>query len=136
MWFYNLYRTDHYYHQPLSYVPVLTVVNTVFNQSHRREALYTWKRRLGSEATYQKLIDIFECAGHHICAELVRNIILCESENEIDDFSDYDEPIPQPETYPHVTLSSPKFTNRKLSSCDEYLLVNQANVQDLPKGQN
>ena len=97
-----------------------------------------WKQRLGSEATYQKLIDIFECAGYRNYADIVKNLI-CDAENETDDSSDYEEPIPQPETYPHLNLSPlslPNFRNRKMSSCDEYLLINQATAQNLPEGQN
>ena len=102
---------------------------------HRREALYLWKQRLGSEATYQKLISIFEQADFQICAEIVRTII-CEDESEVDD-SDYDEPIPQPETYPNVE-SNPQplpTLSRRISSCDEYLLINPSTANDLPKGE-
>ena len=109
------------------------------NFTYRREALYIWKQRLGCEATYQKLINIFEHAGYCNYAEIVKSIIICDAESEEDDSSDYEEPIPQPETYPHLKpspLSSPKFTNRKMSLCDEYLLINPDNAQDLPEGQN
>ena len=71
--------------------------------------------------------------------KLLKNIICDSPESEGDDSSDYEEPIPQPETYPHLKpspLLSSKFTNRRMSSCDEYLLVNQANAKDLPGGQN
>lgn len=95
-----------------------------------------WKQKLGSGATYQKLIDIFKNAGYHAYAEVVRNIVIHDVEGEIDDFI---EPVPQPETYPILKPSppsSPKQSMRKLSLCEEFLPVNQAAVQDLPEGEN
>ena len=107
----------------------------------RRAALCMWKQRLGSSATYQKLIDIFECADYYALAESVRNIILCDIDSEMDDSSDYDEPMPQPATYPHRRLSllssiSPKFSSCELSTYAEYLLIDQATAKDLPEGEN
>jgi hypothetical protein len=81
------------------------------------------------------LINIFEQADFQNCAEIVRNII-CEDESEVDDSSDYDDPMPQPETYPSVQLNPrplPKLS-RHVSSCDEYLLVNPATANKLLKG--
>ena len=94
--------------------------------------LYLWKQRLGSEATYQKLINIFEQADFQNYAEIVRNII-CEDESEVEN-SDYDEPIPQPETYPNVQSNPqpPPTLSRHISSCDEYILIS---ASDLPKGE-
>jgi hypothetical protein len=103
------------------------------NYSYRREALSI---KLGSEATYQRLMNIFERADFQNCAEIVRSII-CEDESEADDSSDNDEPIPQPETYPDVQLNpqlSPKFS-RSGSSCDEYILKNPSSASDVPKGE-
>ena len=100
--------------------------------------MHIWKRRLGSDATYQKLIDIFECAGYRTYAEIVKSTV-CGDESETDDCSDYDEPLPQPETYPHLQTcppSPPTLSPRRLSSCDEYLLVNQATAHGLPEGEN
>ena len=97
-----------------------------------------WKQRLGSDATYQKLINVFECAGYRTYADIVRNTI-CDAESEMDDSSDYEEPIPQPETYPRLKINpppSPKLSPCRFSSCDEYLLVNPTIAQDLPKGEN
>jgi hypothetical protein len=106
--------------------------------SFRREALYIWKRKLGSEATYQRLINIFEQADFQNYAEIIRNIA-CEDESEEDDSnsSDYDEPIPQPETYPSVQLNPQTSCklSRHVSSCDEYLLINPASANNLPKGE-
>ena len=110
---------------------MLTLITTFFN---RREALQMWKQRLGSEATYQKLIDVFERASYHTYAEIVRNIV-CNTESETDDSHD-DDPVSQPATYPPLKpspLSSTKCSQRKLSTCDEYLLVNPAIAQRLPK---
>ena len=106
--------------------------------SYRREALYIWKRRLGSEATYQRLMNVFERADFQNYAEIIRSIV-CEDESEVDDSSssDYDEPIPQPETYPNVQSNpppSPKLS-RCTSSCDEFLLINPATANNFPKGE-
>ena len=52
------------------------------------------KLRLGSDATYQKLIDIFENAGYRTYAEIIRNTTSsAEFPSETDDFSDYNENI-------------------------------------------
>ena len=107
---------------------------------YRRAALQIWKRRLGSDATYQKLINVFESAGYRTYAEIVRNTV-CDAESEIDESSDYEEPIHQPETYPCVKISrtsspKPKPSPHRFSSCDEYLLVNPTTAQGLPEGEN
>ena len=105
-------------------------------KSYRREALYIWKRKLGSEATYQRLINVFEQADFKNYTEFIRNI-LCEEEGEDDDFSDHDDPIPQPETYLNVQ-SNPQPSLKLsmcISSCDEYLLINPATAGSLPKGE-
>ena len=97
--------------------------------------MYIWKQKLGSEATYQRLMNIFERADFQNCAEIVRSIV-CEDESEVDDSSDYDEPIPQPDTYPSVQSNpppSPKHS-RRTSLCDEFLLINPATANNLPKG--
>lgn len=111
----------------------------IFLVTYRRAALYIWKQRLGSDATYQKLIDVFECAGYRIYADIVRNTVYTAES----DCSDCDEPIPQPETYPHHKLSSPpsptlSTSPHKVSSSayDEYLLINPATAQGLPEGEN
>ena len=86
------------------------------------------------------MINVFEYAGYRTLAEIVRNtVILCEDESEVDDSSDYDEPISQPDTYPNVNLNpfsaSPKQTNH-ISQCDEYLLIDPDTAEGLPKGEN
>ena len=105
----------------------------MYAQSYRREALYIWKQRLGSDATYQRLINVFEQSDFQNCAEIVRSIV-CEDES---DSSDYDEPIPQPETYPNVQSNPPPSPelSRHTSLCDEFLLTNSATANSLPKGE-
>ena len=46
----------------------------LFIQSCSRGALEKWKQNLGCQATYQKLIEVFESAGYQGYAEFVRNI--------------------------------------------------------------
>jgi hypothetical protein len=82
------------------------------------------------------LINIFEQADFQNCAEIVRSIVN-EDESEVDDSSDYDEPIPQPETYPNVQSnpqSAPKLS-RHVSSCGEFILINPATANNLPEGE-
>ena len=77
-------------------------------------------------------MNVFEQAEFQDCAEIIRSIMY-ES-----DSNDYDEPIPQPETYPNVQTNpppSPKLS-RRISSCDEYVLINPATANGLPKGEN
>ena len=94
-----------------------------------------WKKRLGSLATYQELINVFESTGYHAYVETVRNIA-CHIK---DDSNDYAEPLSQPETYPQPKPSppsSPKLATRRFSSCDEFLQINSADAQDLPEGES
>jgi hypothetical protein len=83
-------------------------------------------------------MNVFEQADFQNCAEIIGNIV-CEDESEEDDSnsSDYDEPIPQPETYPVVQLNPQpsRKLSRRVSSCDEYLLINPATANNLPKGE-
>ena len=84
------------------------------------------------------MINVFEQAKFQNYAEIVRSIIY-EDESEMDDStSNNDEPIPQPETYPNVQLNfntPPSFNLSRLSSCDEFLLINPATANNLPKGE-
>ena len=94
-----------------------------------------WKERLGSQATYQKLINVFESAGYLAYAEIVRNIASCGVESELHDFSNSEDSLSQPETYPKPNPPlSLKLPTCRLSSCDEFLQVNSGDAQDLPKG--
>ena len=83
-----------------------------------------------------RLINVFEQADFQNCAEIVRSIV-CDDESEVDDSSDYDEPIPQPETYPNVQSTPPPSLklSRRVSSCDEYILINPSTANNLPKGE-
>lgn len=61
------------------YVSVLIVKRRLATIVHfvlfpRRAALEKWKQRLGSKATYNKLIGVFECAGYQGYADTVRQI--------------------------------------------------------------
>ena len=49
----------------------------------RREALNMWKRKLGSNGTYNKLIEVFERAGYKSYADSVIRI-MSESLGEIE----------------------------------------------------
>ena len=102
--------------------------------NYRRAALRMWKERIGSEATYQKLINIFEQTGYHNYAEIVRNIAC----HKMDHFEDYAEHLSQPVTYPNPILSPSSPTKHIFSSgChDEFLQVNPTVAQGLPKGEN
>ena len=41
---------------------------------HRRAALEKWKQKLGSNATYNNLIDVFERAGYQDYADQIRKL--------------------------------------------------------------
>ena len=81
-------------------------------------------------------MNIFEQADFKNCAEIVRSIV-CEDESEVNDSSDYDEPIPQPETYPNAqsTPQPPPKHSRHTLSGDEFLLINPATANNFPKGE-
>ena len=83
------------------------------------------------------MIDVFENAGYRTYAEIVRNIAACniEGDHEMDNFGDYHEPFPQPETYPNPKPNPLSSTcdNISVTSFDEFLQVNPAVAQDLPK---
>ena len=67
----------------------------------RREALHTWKKRNGSNATYSKLIKIFEQAGSKKYADKVRKISeLSESEEDSSSSGEEHSQMDQPQTYP------------------------------------
>ena len=93
-----------------------------------------WKEKLGSNATYQELINVFESAGYHTYANIVR----CCIESEMDDFNDYTVHLSQRDPYPHPKLSlpSPELSTRKFSLYDEFVQINPAAAQDLPEGEN
>ena len=51
----------------------------------RKEALRRWQSKLGLEATYGKLLELFEQAGHTQCAEALCEVLkmkcTCELSN-------------------------------------------------------
>ena len=98
--------------------------------------MYIWKRRLGSEATYQKLIDVFERAGYCSYANIVRNT-LCDPEGD-NVSNDYDKPIPQPDTYLQHELSPPASPkpSKRTSLYDEYSLIDPKTANNLPKSEH
>jgi hypothetical protein len=66
------------------------------NKYYRSEALLIWKRKNGSNATYSKLIGIFEQAECKTCADAVLRIVQ-PCNNKTNDLS---EEYSQPQTYP------------------------------------
>ena len=74
----------------------------------RRAALQQWKQKLGSGATYNKLISVFERAGYKNYADEVRKIV--SDDNSDSDSSGNEDSalaLPQPPTFPHLSLPSP-----------------------------
>ena len=100
-----------------------------------------WKQRLGSDGTYQKLIDIFEHAGYDSYADVVRKIA-CSIDSEVqreidDDFSNCNEFLSQPETYPHHKSNISLPNNLSMtSSSEEYVQVNSTAARNLPQGKS
>ena len=114
------------------YIPVIIIL---YNSLIRREALYNWKKRNGSSATYRKLIKIFERADYRKYADEVRRIInISDSEVDTDSSGGEQPQVEQPQTYPQAqkpqALSQippeiPKPTKA-------YIMVNSK--ENLPKG--
>ena len=46
----------------------------------RKEALRRWKSKLGFKATYGKLLELFEQAGHTQCAEALCKVLKMKCE--------------------------------------------------------
>ena len=99
---------------------------------YRREALYTWKQRNGSKATYGELIEVFERAGYKGYADEVRKIAEL-SDSEVDDSTGSGEE--QPKTYPTLHKAQafchdqpPPATPK---SAEVYVMVEEKN---LPEG--
>ena len=95
---------------------------------HRREVLYTWKKRNGSKATYRELAEIFDRAGCKHYADEVRRIANV-SDSESDDSSINGEE--QPETYP--TPHKGFYQDQELgpAKSEVYVIVEKEN---LPEG--
>lgn len=80
------------------------------------------------------MINIFERAGYHNYADIVRNAA-CSVEGEMD-INDK-EALPQPKIFPNPAPNpplSPTLSSSRLSICDEYVEVNSAVAQNLPEG--
>ena len=101
-----------------------------------------WKQKLGSSATYNKLIRVFEHAGYKNYADNVRKIVTVYRNSETDDSSTSSEesfPLPQPQTYPLLkSLNPPSPTDTELPSHEPetYLLIDPAVAESLPEGEN
>ena len=93
-----------------------------------------WKQRNGSEATYSKLIKIFERAGYKNLADEVRKLTKA-SDSETDDSSGSGEEqsqTEQPQTYPpYKQQSLSQLPPATLQSTETYVITNEEN---LPEG--
>jgi hypothetical protein len=111
--------------------------NPCHPNNHRREALYTWKTRNGSKATYAKLLKIFEQAGYKIYADEVRRIAHISNSDTDDSSSNGEEVHPQikqPQTYPDYTPHAlPVSVLQPTMSFEEYVIVEQENLQKSKK---
>ena len=92
-----------------------------------------WKQRLGSSATYKKLIGIFESSGYSSYADEVRKIAGVE-DDESNESSDDDETVIQHQTYPpvkrHMSLDIP---SPAPTSQERFILIKPDAAQHLPK---
>jgi hypothetical protein len=95
---------------------------------HRREALYTWKTRNGSKATYRELAEVFEQAGYRNYADEVRRIANM-SDSESDDSSINGKK--QPKTYPTLRKALCHDQNPDSAKHEVYVMVEEEN---LPEG--
>ena len=86
-----------------TYTHLFNKILNLYLHNYRREALYIWKKRNGSSATYSKLIKIFERADCKKYADEVRRIAQF-SDSETDDSSsgsgEEQFQVEQPQTYP------------------------------------
>jgi hypothetical protein len=97
----------------------------------RREALYIWKQRNGSKATYSKLMKIFERIGCRGYADEVGKIARL-SDSEVDDSSGSEEEMKQPQTYPPYTPLQVSQLPPAASKSAEICYV--VKDEDLPEG--
>ena len=112
-------------------LPIFTLDNLLF--PYRREALYTWKTRNGSKATYRKLIKIFERAGYKSYADEVKRIIHL-NDSETDDSSgsggeqsQVDQPQTYPEYKPQALSQLPPATSE---STEVFVVVDEENIPE------
>ena len=91
--------------------------------------MHKWKQNNGSMATYDSLIGVFQQAGDHEYAEVVKRIrdegmTIQQSDEMMDDSIPSSPPLPpQPSTYPN--LQSPQFPSTP-PSVEPYTLINGA----------
>lgn len=83
----------------------------------------------GSRATYYKLICVFEHAGYKGYADEVRKIVN-SGINDSDSSGSEDSSIPQPPTFPHLSLPSVELPS-ELSSYETFYLINSATSEGI-----
>ena len=102
-----------------------------------------WKKQLGIEATYRKLMDVFKFAGYKNYADIVKSVASVgdsdTDESSYSDDSDRDYPLPQPPTYylpqePYSTRSS--FQTASSQDESRRVLVNPSRAESLLKDGN
>ena len=64
----------------MSWSPFVSKHSITSYVHYRREALRMWQRKLGSSATYGKLLEVFVQAGHTECAEALCEVIKMKCE--------------------------------------------------------
>ena len=99
---------------------------------YRREALYIWKTRNGSKATYNKLIKIFEQAGYKSYADEVRIVQLSDSETDDSSGSGGEQSqVDQPQTYPEYKPQAPSQLPPTTSESTEvFVVVDEENIPE------
>ena len=130
-----------YIHACTIYIALYACIISADYFSLRKAALLLWKQQLGSRATYNKLISVFDHAGYKAYSENVRKFA-CASDSETDDSSGNEDsfPSPQPPTYPCLKpQDSPTPTELSLpeQSVPEsyYILIHQAVLKSFPEGE-
>ncbi len=105
----------------------------LISEIFRREALYIWKQRNGSKATYSKLMKIFERIGCRGYADEVERIARF-SDSEIGDSSGSEEEVKQPQTYPPYSPLPISQHPPAASKSAEICYVTKESDEDLPEG--
>ena len=112
------------------------LILNLYLHNYRREALYIWKKRNGSSATYSKSIKIFEQADCKKYADEVRRIVQLSDSKTDDSSSGSGEEQSQPQTYPASKpqlLSQVPSAMHKPGSTEVYVMVKE---QNLPEGKS
>ena len=86
----------------------------------RRKALRLWQQKLGSDATYNKLIGAFNRAGYKQYADNVKKIVQYHNHDDSDSSCSEDsfQSVTQPETFPNPKPSSVELPSEV--SCETY----------------